>query len=165
MWGCILVINKTRGERSLWQWFKESRQSELVVVFGEDLAAQLGLMFALALISLTMITGNPIYDAIGSIMIGLLLIIVVILIDKEVKDLPVGQGVDTYIDKKCASSLPLNPILLRFTTCLPYSLVMVAIKSKMTKELSGSEQIKAINSVEAALKQQFPQIMWLFFRT
>jgi hypothetical protein len=43
-----------------------SRQAELVVIFGEDLAALLGLVFALLAVVLTMVTGNPIYDAIGT---------------------------------------------------------------------------------------------------
>src|SRR5690348_12178330 len=44
MWGCLREVNKARGSRSLWRWFRESRQSELLVIFGEDLAALLGLV-------------------------------------------------------------------------------------------------------------------------
>jgi len=61
------------------------------VVFGEDLAALLGLIFALIALSATMITGNPVYDALGSIMIGLLLIVIAILVGREVKALLVGR--------------------------------------------------------------------------
>src|SRR3954469_22811969 len=46
MWGCMREVNKARGQRNLWRWFRESRQSELIVIFGEDLAALLGLVFA-----------------------------------------------------------------------------------------------------------------------
>src|SRR5688572_14999128 len=46
MWGCLREVNKVRGSRSLWQWFRSSRNAELVVIFGEDLAALLGLVFA-----------------------------------------------------------------------------------------------------------------------
>ena len=48
---CI-EVNKARGGRSLWQWFRESRQAELVVIFGEDLAALFGLVFALVAVLL-----------------------------------------------------------------------------------------------------------------
>jgi len=53
LWGCITQINKVRrpGE-GLWKWLKNSRQSELVVVFGEDVAALLGLAFALVAVIL-----------------------------------------------------------------------------------------------------------------
>lgn len=59
--------------RSYWQWFKDSRESTLLVIFGEDFAALVGLTLALATVSLTAITGNPLYDALGSLIIGGLL--------------------------------------------------------------------------------------------
>jgi len=166
LWGCIVEINKTRGQLSLWQWFKQSRQSELVVVFGEDLAAQLGLIFALCAIGLTMITGNPIYDAIGSIVIGILLIIVAILVGKEVKDLLIGQGVSPDVDEQMRSYMTKQPHVVQVYNMLTMQLgddVMVAVKAQMDKGLSGIEQVEAINAAEAAFKQQFPQVMWLFF--
>ena len=56
---CLHEVNKVRGERTLWRWFRESRQSELVVILGEDLAALLGLALALAAVLLTILTGRP----------------------------------------------------------------------------------------------------------
>src|SRR3954462_13237172 len=80
MWGCLREVNKSRGKKSLWRWFGESRQSELLVVFGEDLAALLGLALALIAVLATMYTGNPAYDAAGSIAIGVLLCVVPIFV-------------------------------------------------------------------------------------
>ncbi len=166
LWGCIIEINKVRGNRSLWRWFRESRQSELIVVFGEDLAAQVGLVFALGAIVLTMITGNPIYDAIGSIGIGVLLIIIAILIGREVKDLLIGQGVDPIIDKEMREFLANRDDIVELYNVLTMQLgpdVMVAIKAKMNTELSAQQMIEQINQTEADFKQQFPQVLWLFF--
>jgi len=59
LWGCLREIDKDRGSQSLWQWFRSSRQSELLVVLGEDIAALGGLVLALGFILLSMITGNP----------------------------------------------------------------------------------------------------------
>src|SRR5688572_13424826 len=73
---CLHEVNKVRNGRTLWRWFRESRQSELVVILGEDIAALLGLAFALAAILVTMLTGNPMWDALGSMAIGALLIVV-----------------------------------------------------------------------------------------
>ena len=67
MRACLAEVAKARGKLNLWQWFRQSRQAELVVIFGEDLAALLGLAFALIAILLTMITGNPLFDAIGTL--------------------------------------------------------------------------------------------------
>ena len=63
MRACLHEVNKVRGERTLWRWFRESRQSELVVILGEDFAALLGLALALIAVLLTMLTGNPMWDA------------------------------------------------------------------------------------------------------
>ncbi|HVI57365.1 MAG TPA: cation diffusion facilitator family transporter, partial [Luteimonas sp.] len=94
MRACLQEVNKVRGGRSLWAWFRASRQAELVVIFGEDLAALLGLVFALAAVLLSVATGNPVWDAIGTIAIGALLIVVAVFVAVEVKALLVGQSVD-----------------------------------------------------------------------
>src|SRR3546814_2167318 len=97
MRAALQEVNKVRGSNSLWHWFRESRQAELVVVFGEDLAALLGLIFALVAVGLTMVTGNPLFDAIGTIVIGVLLIVVAVFVAIEVKALLIGQGVDPAV--------------------------------------------------------------------
>ncbi|HPB26298.1 MAG TPA: cation diffusion facilitator family transporter, partial [Bacteroidales bacterium] len=74
--GCLKQIKKIRKEKKLWQWVRGSRKSELIVVLGEDIAALLGLFFAMLAVILSMITGNPVYDAMGSISIGVLLVII-----------------------------------------------------------------------------------------
>ena len=79
---------------TLWTWVKNSRQSELIVVLGEDIAALLGLSFALISVVLSIVTGNPVFDAIGSIGIGVLLIIVSFFLAVKVKSLLIGQSAD-----------------------------------------------------------------------
>ncbi len=97
MRACLQEVDKARGSRGLWQWFRESRQAELVVIFGEDLTALLGLMFALGAVLLTVVTGNPLFDAIGTIAIGVLLIVIAVLVAVEVKSMLIGQSVDPLL--------------------------------------------------------------------
>lgn len=85
-------INGLRAERSLWRWFRETRRSELIVVFAEDSAALVGLAIALAAVVATMVTGNGVYDAAGSIAIGILLVIVALLLGAEIKSLLIGES-------------------------------------------------------------------------
>jgi cation diffusion facilitator family transporter len=94
LWGCMREVNKVRGNRSIIRWFRETRQSDLLVVFGEDTAALFGLSFALVAVVLTWITGNPMWDALGSIGIGVLLVLVAFFVGIEVKALLIGQGVE-----------------------------------------------------------------------
>ena len=94
LYGCMIQINKLRHNESIWSWIKNTRKSELIVVLGEDVAALLGLSFAFISIILSILTGNPVYDAFGSIGIGILLITVSIFLAVKVKSLLIGQSAD-----------------------------------------------------------------------
>lgn len=162
---CIKSVELVRGERSFWQWFKDSRQSELVVVFGEDFAALIGLFVALLAIVLSLVTGNVIYDAIGSIAIGCLLIVIAIFIGIEVKNLLIGQGVEKTLKGEFKDFFEAEEgieSVLNMVTLQMGDDVMVALKAKMTDGLSSKELIDTINSSESKFKEKFPKVMWLF---
>ncbi len=166
MWGCLREINKERYGKSFVKWFRETRQSDLLVVFGEDLAALLGLCIALIAVGATTITGNPFYDAMGSIIIGVLLVIIAILIGVEVQALLIGQGVEPEEKTKITNFLEQRPEIDKVFNLLTLQLgndVMVAVKAKMVETNSAKSLVNAINNCETALKQKFPKILWLFF--
>ncbi|HEY7871848.1 MAG TPA: cation diffusion facilitator family transporter [Rudaea sp.] len=166
MWGCLREVNKARAGKSLWRWFRDSRQSELIVVFGEDLAALLGLAFALVAVVATMLTGNLVYDAAGSIAIGVLLCVVAVFVAREVASLLVGQSADPTFRAELDAFVRAQPEVERLFNLITLQLgpdVMVATKAQMRGELSGDELIAAINRVEAAMRAQFPEIRWSFF--
>src|SRR6185436_6341921 len=94
MRACLQEVNKVRGERTILRGFRESRQSELVVIRGEDFAALLGLALALIAVLLTMLTGNPMWDGLGSMWIGVVLIAVAFGIGPEIMALLIGQSAD-----------------------------------------------------------------------
>ena len=162
---CLHEVNKVRGERSLWRWFRESRQSELVVILGEDLAALLGLALALLAVLATMFTGNPAWDALGSMSIGAVLIVVAVGIGIEIKALLIGQSAEHATEARLRQFLQqqagVEKILRLITLQLGTSL-MVAVKARMAAE-SAAELIDAINRAEAATRAEFPEIQWLFF--
>src|SRR5206468_8197531 len=97
MWGCLREVDKTRGEQSIWQWFRGSRNAELVVIFGEDLAALMGLTLAFVAVLATWVTGSVFYDARGGIAIGVLLLVDAVMVGIEVKALLIGQGVEPHV--------------------------------------------------------------------
>ncbi len=166
MRGCLVEVNKARGSRSLWRWFRETRSSELLVIFGEDLAALLGLCFAAIAIGTTMATGNIIYDAVGTIAIGVLLVVVAVLLAIEVKALLIGQGVEpqrraellTFLEARPEVSKVLNLITLQMGPD-----VMVAVKALMAPTTDSRSLIEAINTVERAMKTEFDDVRWSFF--
>ena len=166
LWGCMQAVNKERRSRSLPLWFRESRSSELIVVFGEDVAALLGLILALFAVTASAITGNPIYDAIGTVIIGVLLVIIAVLLAIEVKALLIGQGVETHTLDKMKQFLKERPEVDQLYNILTLQMgpdVMVAIKANMRPTGSEGELINAINRVERDFREAFPMATWLFF--
>ncbi|HTI96224.1 MAG TPA: cation diffusion facilitator family transporter [Rudaea sp.] len=166
MWGCMREVNKARAGKSLWRWFRDSRQSELIVIFGEDLAALLGLAFALAAVLSTMLSGNPVFDAAGSIAIGALLCVVAVFVAREVASLLVGQSAEPGLRENIEAFVRAQPEVERLFNLITLQLgpdVMVATKAQMRGELSGAQLIDAINRVEAAMKARYPEIRWSFF--
>lgn len=164
--GCIREVNKVRGTRSYWVWFRETRQSELMVIFGEDIAALLGLVFALLAVGLSMLTGNPIFDALGSIMIGVLLLVIAFMIGKEVKELIIGQGVEPDKLKAMQEFLNQREDIAELFNLITLQLgndVMVAIKARITSQPSDTALIATINTIEADFKIAFPEVVWCFF--
>lgn len=165
-WGCLREVNKLRGERTVWQWFRTSRNAELVVILGEDLAALFGLSFAFAAVLATWVTGNPMWDALGGIAIGALLIIVAILVGAEVKRLLVGQGVEPAVRADMLTCLAAQPQVEKVLNLITLHMgddVMVAVKARMREQGSQQALVAAINATEVAFRQRFPQVQWVFF--
>jgi cation diffusion facilitator family transporter len=165
MRACLTEVRKVQGNRSLWRWFRESRQSELVVILGEDLAALLGLALALLAVLLTIHSGNPMWDALGSMSIGLVLIVVAAGLGYEIKGLLIGQSADPEMEARMREFLQrreeVDTIFKLVTLQLGTSL-MVAVKARMNGASAG-ELVAAINRCEAAMRAEFPEIQWLFF--
>jgi cation diffusion facilitator family transporter len=163
---CLQEINQVREKNSLWHWFKESRNSEMIVLFGEQLAALLGLAFALGAIVLSMITNNPIYDAIGTIGIGVLLIVIAIFVAIEIKALLIGQSAAPARRKEIEDYLHSHPNTMDIHNVITLQLgpeIMVSVKVGMDPELRAGDMIAQINKIEVEMRQKFPEIKWLFF--
>src|SRR5690606_5986176 len=135
-------------------------------VFGEDLAALLGLLFALVAVLLTLATGNPLFDAIGTLAIGVLLEVVALFVAIEVKALLNGQGVDPSDRAEIEAFLAARPEVERVFNLVTLQLgddVMVAVKAAMRPTASAQGLVEAINAVEKDLKARFPAVRWSFF--
>lgn len=166
MRACLVEVNKARGERTLWQWFRESRQAELVVIFGEDLAALFGLVFALAAVMLAVITGNPVWDAVGTVAIGVLLIVVAVFVAVEVKAMLIGQSVDPARQAQMRKFLEGRPEIGKVISLITLQLgndAMVSVQAEMSEQQSAASLVEQINQVERAFKAEFPEVLWSFF--
>lgn len=166
LWSCMKSVNFERRGRPILQWFRESRSSELIVVFGEDVAALLGLVFALVAVVMTMLTGNPVWDAIGTMMIGVLLLVIAWFVAIEVKALLIGQSVEPRVLAAMRKFLEKRPEIDTLYNVLTLQLghdAMVAVKARMVRTGRERDMVAAINRIETDFKAEFPVVAWLFF--
>lgn len=166
LWGCMREVNKERHGRNILQWFRHSRSSALIVVFGEDVAALFGLVFALLAVSATWLTGNPVWDAAGTISIGVLLIVVAVFVAIEVKELLIGQSVDPRLLDEMKEFLRARPEVEEVYSLLTMQFgpdAMVAVKARVAPTGSERALVETINRLERAFRERFDSIAWLFF--
>ncbi len=163
--GALKEIKHVRGDKPFWTWFRNTRSSELVVILGEDSAAILGLILAFIFVSIATVTGNPVYDAIGSICIGVILLFISVFVAWRIKSLIVGRSaepelrtlIDEIINKDDSIEILLNSITMQFG-----AEVLLAVKVKMKAGLSIEEAVTQINELEVEIKKQVPSVKWCF---
>jgi len=176
--GCLREIRLVRGERPFREWFKHTRNSELVVVLGEDIGAQIGLVFAgedigaqiglvfaLGFLVTAAMTGNPIYDALGSICIGFVLIVISIFIAWRIRALLVGRSadpeiqemIDEIIGRHDGIDFVFNIITIQFGPD-----TMLAAKIKICDGMTIEAAVDNINSLERELRERIPKLKWCF---
>jgi cation diffusion facilitator family transporter len=165
MRGCLAEVKHTRAGRSLWRWLNESRTSELVVVFGEDFAALVGLVTAFAFVVLASVTGDLRYDAYGSLAIGVLLVVVAIFVATRVKQMLIGRSAEPSVVARIESDLEADPAVrqvYRVITIQIGSEIMLAAKLRMREGLSIDAACEEINRLERRLKESVPELRWSF---
>jgi len=162
----VQTFNKTKGEFSFWKEVRLSKDPALFAVIYEESAAVLGLLFALAGVFLCHYYDNPVYDAVASMCIGLLLIFVAVVMVKESKGLLVGEsahadivkGVYALINNEPAVSTLYYPLTMH----LAPEEVLLAIDVQFKNEMTMDELFENINSLENKIKQQFPSIKKIY---
>ena len=163
--GCLREIGHIRGDRTFANWLKHTRNSALVVVFGEDVAALIGLALAFAFVSLAAITGNPVFDAIGSMCIGVVLVVISVFLSARVRSLLVGRSADPIIQEMIQNVISeeeavvevLNTITVQFGPD-----TMLAAKIKMKSGIDLATAVQSINEMERRLKENVPELKWCF---
>jgi len=164
--GAVKEIRKGNPGKSMWRWFRETRESELLVVAGEDVAALLGLAMAFIAVLLTMVTGNTIYDALGSIGVGVLLMVIAWLVAREVKSMIVGESASPEVRREVEAFVRGRPEVRGVISLITLQWgkdVVVAVQAEMVEYASGRAMVDAINVIEADLQARFPQVKWVFF--
>lgn len=164
--GAVKALDERRGSRPLFRYLRESKDSDLVVIFGEDAAACLGLTFALVAIVLAWVTGEGVFDAIGTLCIGTVLVGVAVFLAIEVQSLLLGESADPRlydtITAVAAEDPQITSVLRALTVQQGPGEILVAAKLKFREELSGKALVAAINAFEVRLQEKAPEVKWCF---
>lgn len=161
----ITESRKIKGDVSWWGFIRQSRVPELPVVLLEDAGALFGLMFALFGVGLATITGDPIWDGIGTVMIGALLGIIAVILIVEMKSLLIGEGatpqeLDDICDELTAGKVQ-RVIHIRTQYLGPEEL-LVAAKIALSPGLTLEEVAQAIDDAEVRVRNKVPNARLIY---
>nr|MDQ2697616.1 cation transporter [Actinomycetota bacterium] len=156
----VMESNKARGGQSWVAFVRRAKQPELPVILLEDVAALTGLVFAFAGVGLSLLTGDVIWDAIGTIAIGVLLVAVAVVLGIETKSLLVGEGASRADVEKIRdafnASERVEALIHMKTLYLGPDELLVAAKVAVAKATKAADIARAINEVEKEIREAVP---------
>jgi cation diffusion facilitator family transporter len=156
----VKEANHVRNGRSWWRYIRTSKSPELPVVLLEDIGAELGLFMALFGLTMAELTGNARWDAVGSIAIGLLLIVIAIVLAVEMKGLLIGEAASDEhleaIQTAIAATPSVNSLIHLRTMHLGPDDLLIAAKVDYDHSLTVEQLAGAIDATEAALRAAVP---------
>jgi cation diffusion facilitator family transporter len=162
----IRELKKRAKGKPFMKYLRDTTDSDLVVVFGENSAAVLGLGLAMIALALASATGNGMWDGIGSIAIGLVLVGVAIFLAVEVSSLLIGESAPEEItaaaNELAKKYKELEKVLNVVTMQQGPGEVLVHLKVAFVGGLAIEEVCRVINEYEAALREERPEIRWIF---
>lgn len=165
-YGNLVEMKKRRGNVGLLRYLRDTKDSDLVVLFGENSAAVLGLALALASLGLAVATGDPRWDGIGSLLIGLVLVAVAVFLGNEVMSLLLGERADPQIEITVQEVARTQPNIKRLIRVLTVQQgpgeVMVACKVHLVDGLDTQGVVETIDVFEKAIHERVKDIRWLF---
>ncbi len=156
----IVETNKIKGDASYTQFIRRAKQPELPVILLEDLAALLGLVFALLAVSLALITENLYFDVAGTALIGVLLVTVAITLAIETKSLLLGESASADAQGRIRQALSDTPGIDRLihmkTLHLGPEELLVAAKVGVHRDATAADVAAAIDAAERAIRAAEP---------
>lgn len=162
----IVESNKVRGKRGWVEFVRKSRSPELPVVLLEDAGALVGLVFALTGVGLAQITGDPLWDGVGTLAIGILLVAISVLLTIEMKSLLIGEAATNEHVRaitRAVDSVPtVNHVIDLKTQHIGPEELLVAGKLEFDRSLTNAELSDAVDAVESALREAVPLEMQIY---
>ena len=164
--GNIKTMNQRRGKTSFVRYLRESKDSDLIVVFGENSAAVLGLVIALVAVLVAKQTGDGRWDAAGSLAIGVVLIGVAVFLAVEIKALLVGECADTEVIETVTQIAAADPHVQKVLEVItiqqgPGEIVLM-MKLHFKSGIESDKLVDVINQFEEKVRARIPEAKWSF---
>lgn len=156
----IKEANAVRGKQSWMAFIRRSKAPELPVILLEDLGALFGLIFALFGVTMAVVTGDGRWDAIGTLMIGVLLAVISVILAVETKSLLLGEGASEEMESRIRVALEATPEVDRVihmrTLHLGPEELLVAAKIAVTRNDTAAEVAQGIDEAERRIREAVP---------
>jgi cation diffusion facilitator family transporter len=165
-WSNIREMRARANGKPLVRYLRETKDSDLVVIFGENAAATLGLALALKALALAAITGDARWDGAGTLAIGLVLVLVAVFLAVEVKSLLLGESADPEIGAAVRALAQEHPDIEGTAELITVQQgpgeVLVSVKLSLARRLSVGEAVELIADFERKLSARCPEVRWCF---
>ena len=162
----IRESHHVKGKESWWQFIRRSKTPELPVVLLEDLGALTGLAFAVVGLGLAELTGNPRFDAVGSVAIGILLVAIAVTLVIEMKSLLIGEAASPATVRDICQAMEgaerVEKVIHLRTQHLGPDELLVAAKLTFDRELDVPGLADAINNVEQRVRDATPSARLIY---
>lgn len=156
----VVEANAVRGDRGWWEFVRHTRNPELPVVLLEDLGALVGLILALVGVGLAAVTGDPSWDAYGTLAIGVLLGVIALLLAVEMRSLLLGEsGTPAHValvEAAIREQPEVRTLLHVHTQHIGPDELLVAGKVALDPNLSFHEVVRAIDAAETRIRARLP---------
>ncbi len=155
-----------RGTTPLARWLRQTKDADLIVVFGENAAAVVGLALAIAALAAAGVTGDPRWDGAGSVGVGAVLVVVAALLAVETSSLLVGEAADPRVEQAVRETLVAHPDLTALYAVITVQQgpgeVLLALKVRVASHLSADQVAETINAFERDVHARCPEVRWSF---
>jgi len=168
LWTAVKESNAIRGDQSWVEFVRKAKAPELPVVLLEDIGAELGLVFALIGVSLTLATDNGRWDAAGTAMIGILLVLIAIILAIEMKSLLLGEAASDSAIRRIREALVgdgtegVTEVIHMRTMHLGPEELLVTAKIAVPGAASADDTASAINAAEARVREVEPLAQMIY---
>jgi len=155
-------FNKSRAGKGFFEALFAGKDPTIPVVLLEDTAAVCGLVVAFIAIGVSALTHNPVFDAIGSIIIGVLLCVVGLMLARYTRSLLLGEGVTPQVRERTVKVIEATPGVLKVSQFLSMHLgpdaVILALKVRFPPKMAVEDVERVINDIEARVRAEVPEM-------